>query len=238
MNPRVAQLIGIILVILAGTMAFLVYTTTSGMATDFGIKIASGVIAWGILGLPELAIGLWLVSRGMREGRVGDVSAKLVPLVQKKGRISVDAAARELGVAPQAVSEAAEKLAKRQMPLVYLDQRAWEIVSPRAVTLKESLLHLLLAQRRMTFDQISAVTEAKDEQIVDALKELSKEGKFRGVIDEDSRVVYTSEAVSQLPKAVTSCPFCGGKLAKPVLPGEEETCPYCGRVIVNRVGVK
>jgi len=226
------------LVILAGTMAFLVYTATVGMAIDLGIKIASGAIGWGILGLPELAIGLWLVSRGMREGRVGDVSAKLVPLVQKRGRISVDAAARELGVTPQAVSEAAEMLAKRQMPQVYLDQRAWEIVSPRAVTLKESLLHLLLAQRRMTFDQVSAVTEAKDEQIVDALKELSKEGKFRGVIDEDSRVVYTSEAVSQLPKAVTSCPFCGGKLAKPVLPGEEETCPYCGRVIVNRVGVK
>jgi len=226
------------LVILAGAMAFLVYTATVGMAIDLGIKIASGAIGWGILGLPELAIGLWLVSRGMREGRVGDVSAKLVPLVQKRGRISVDAAARELGVTPQAVSEAAEMLAKRQMPQVYLDQRAWEIVSPRAVTLKESLLHLLLAQRRMTFDQVSAVTEAKDEQIVDALKELSKEGKFRGVIDEDSRVVYTSEAVSQLPKAVTSCPFCGGKLAKPVLPGEEETCPYCGRVIVNRVGVK
>ena len=90
----------------------------------------------------------------------------------------------------------------------------------------------------MTFDQISAVTEATDEQIVDALKELSKEGKLRGVIDENSRVVYTSEAVSQLPKAVTSCPHCGGKLANPVLPGEEETCPYCGRVIVNRVGVK
>ncbi len=174
----------------------------------------------------------------MREGRVSDVSARLIPLVQKQGRISVDAAARELKADTQAVSEAAEKLARRQLPLVYLDQRSWEIVSPRAVTLKESLLHLLLAQRRMTFDQVSAVTEANDTQIIEALRELSKEGKFRGVVDENSRVVYTSEAVSQLPKAVTACPFCGGKLAKPVLPGEEETCPYCGRVIVNTVGVK
>lgn len=238
MNPRFVQLLGIILVILAGAMAYLVYSVTVDMPVELGMKLVSGIIAWGILGLPELAIGLWLVSRGSREGRIGDVSARLIPLVQKEGRISVDAAARDLKVGPQAISEAAEKLARRQIPMVYLDQRAWEIVSPRAVTLKESLLHLLLAQRRMTFDQISAVTEATDEQAIEALRELSKEGKFRGVIDENSRVVYTSEAVSQLPKAVTSCPFCGGKLAKPILPGEEEICPYCGRVIVHRVGVK
>lgn len=237
-NPRFVQLLGIILVILAAAMAYLVYTATVSVPGDLGTLLVSGMIAWGILGLPELAIGLWLVSRGMREGRVSDVSARLIPLVQKQGRISVDAAARELKADPQAVSEAAEKLARRQLPLVYLDQRSWEIVSPRAVTLKESLLHLLLAQRRMTFDQVSAVTEANDAQIIEALRELSKEGKFRGVIDENSRVVYTSEAVSQLPKAVTTCPFCGGKLAKPVLPGEEETCPYCGRVMVNTVGVK
>jgi len=219
-------------------MVYLVYTATADVSPELGVRLISGIVAWGILGLPELAIGLWLLSRGRRESRVSDVSAQLIPLVQKQGRISVDAAARELKLDPQAVSEAAEKLARRQIPLVYLDQRAWEIVSPRAVTLKESLLHLLLAQRRMTFDQISAVTEATDEQIVGALRELSKEGKFRGVIDENSRVALTSEAVSQLPKSVTSCPFCGGKLAKPVLPGEEETCPYCGRVIVNRAGVQ
>ena len=118
---------------------------------------------------------------------------------------------------------------------MYLDRRANEIVSPKAVSLKESLLHLLYAQRRMTFDQIQKVTESTDEQIVDALKELSKQGRFRGVIDENSRVVYTQEAVSQLPKAVTECPNCDGKLEAPVLPGEEEFCPYCGHVIVNRL---
>jgi DNA-binding Lrp family transcriptional regulator len=237
-NPRFVQILGIILVILAIAMVYLVYDATAGLSAELGVKIFSGLIAWGILGFPELAIGLWLISRGLRESRLSDVSAKLIPLVQKQGRISVDAAARGLKLDSRAVSEAADKLARRELPLVYLDQRASEIVSPSAVTLKESLLHLLLAQRRMTFDQISAVTEATDTQILEALRELSKEGKFRGVVDENSRVVYTSEAVSQLPKAVTSCPFCGGKLAKPVLPGEEETCPYCGRVIVNRIGAK
>ena len=202
---------------------------------DVMIAIMSGMIAWAIMALPELAIGLWLMAKGTREARIGDVSGDLIPLVQKEGRISVEDAARELGVEPQVVADAAEKLAKRRLPLVYLDQRAHEIVSPKAVSLKESLLHLLYAQRRMTFDQISKVTESTDEQIVDALKELSKQGKFRGVIDENSRVVFTQEAVSQLPKAVTVCPNCDGKLEAPVLPGEEETCPYCGHVIVNRV---
>ena len=84
-------------------------------------------------------------------------------------------------------------------------------------------------------DQIQRVTESTDEQIVDALKELSKKGKFRGVIDENSRVVYTQEAVSQLPKAVTICPNCDGKLEAPILPGEEESCPYCGHIITNRL---
>lgn len=236
MHPRLLQLVGFILVIVSFAMTYLVYqyTMTSGNP-DVMIAIMSGMIAWAIMALPELAIGLWLMAKGTREARIGDVSGDLIPLVQKEGRISVEDAARELGVEPQVVADAAEKLAKRRLPLVYLDQRAHEIVSPKAVSLKESLLHLLYAQRRMTFDQISKVTESTDEQIVDALKELSKQGKFRGVIDENSRVVFTQEAVSQLPKAVTVCPNCDGKLEAPVLPGEEETCPYCGHVIVNRV---
>jgi hypothetical protein len=217
-------------------MTFIVYQSTMMVeGQDFLTMIASGMVAWAIVALPELVLGLWLIVKGSREARIGDVSGDLIPLVQKEGRISVDDAARELGVEPQDVSDAAEELAKRRLPLVYLDRRAYEIVSPKAVSLKESLLHLLYAQRRMTFDQIHRVTESTDEQIVDTLKELSKQGKFRGVIDENSRIVYTQEAVSQLPKAVTVCPNCDGKLEAPVLPGEEETCPYCGHIITNKL---
>jgi DNA-binding Lrp family transcriptional regulator len=226
-HPRLLQLIGFILVIVSIAMTFIVYQSTMMVeGQDFLTMIASGMVAWAIVALPELVLGLWLIVKGSREARIGDVSGDLIPLVQKEGRISVDDAARELGVEPQDVSDAAEELAKRRLPLVYLDRRAYEIVSPKAVSLKESLLHLLYAQRRMTFDQIHRVTESTDEQIVDTLKELSKQGKFRGVIDENSRIVYTQEAVSQLPKAVTVCPNCDGKLEAPVLPGEEETCPY------------
>jgi DNA-binding Lrp family transcriptional regulator len=217
-------------------MSYIVYQSTMTTPNpDIIILVTSGLVAWAIVALPELVIGLWLIAKGTREARIGDVSGDLIPLVQKEGRISVDDAARELGVDPQVVADSAEKLAKRRLPLVYLDHRANEIVSPKAVSLKEGLLHLLYAQRRMTFDQIHKVTESTDEQIVDALKELSKQGRFRGVIDENSRVVFTQEAVSQLPDAVTVCPNCDGKLEAPVLPGEEEFCPYCGHVIVNRL---
>ena len=217
-------------------MTIIVYQSTMMVSgPDLFTMVASGMVAWAIVALPELVIGLWLIAKGTREARIGDVSGHLIPLVQKEGRISVDGAARELNVEPQVVADAAEKLATRRLPLVYLDRGAHEIVSPKAVSLKESLLHLLYAQRRMTFDQIQRVTESTDEQIVDALKELSKKGKFRGVIDENSRVVYTQEAVSQLPKAVTICPNCDGKLEAPILPGEEESCPYCGHIITNRL---
>ncbi|MFW9768203.1 MAG: hypothetical protein ACFFF9_03365 [Candidatus Thorarchaeota archaeon] len=235
MNPRLAQFLGIILVIVCGAMTLIVYQSTMTVGGEIMTLIASGMIAWSILALPELIAGLWLIAKGTREARIGDVSGDLISLVQKEGRISVDAAAKELDVDSETVADAAEKLATRRIPLVYLDRAAYEIVSPKAVSLKESLLHLLYAQRRMTFDQISKVTEASDEQIVDAMKELSKSGKFRGVIDENSRVIYTQEAVSQLPKAITECPNCDGKLDAPVLPGEEETCPYCGHKIVNRL---
>ncbi|MHA2303097.1 MAG: hypothetical protein ACXACD_19295 [Candidatus Thorarchaeota archaeon] len=236
MHPRILQLVGFILLIVSAAMSYIVYQSTIMTGEpDLFIMITSGMVAWAIVALPELVIGLWLIAKGTREARIGDVSGDLIPLVQKEGRISVDDAARELDVEPQVVADAAEKLAKRRLPLVYLDRRANEIVSPKAVSLKESLLHLLYAQRRMTFDQIQRVTESTDEQIVDALKELSKKGKFRGVIDENSRVVYTQEAVSQLPKAVTVCPNCDGKLDAPVLPGEEEICPYCGHIITNRL---
>lgn len=236
MHPRILQLVGFILVIVTAAMTFIVYQSTMmASGPDLITMIASGMIAWAIVALPELVIGLWLIAKGTREARIGDVSGDLIPLVQKEGRISVDDAARELGVEPQVVADAAEKLATRRLPLVYLDRGAHEIVSPKAVSLKESLLHLLYAQRRMTFNQIQRVTESTDEQIVDALKELSKKGRFRGVIDENSRVVYTQEAVSQLPKAVTVCPNCDGKLDAPILPGEEETCPYCGHIITNRL---
>jgi len=236
LHPRLLQLLGFILVIVSIAMTFIVYQSTMMIeGQEIIIMIASGMVAWAIVALPELVLGLWLIAKGTREARIGDVSGDLIPLVQKEGRISVDDAARKLGVEPQVVADAAEKLATRRLPLVYLDRGAYEIVSPKAVSLKESLLHLLYAQRRMTFDQIHSVTESTDEQIVDALKELSKQGKFRGVIDENSRVVYTQEAVSQLPKAVTVCPNCDGKLEAPILPGEEETCPYCGHIITNRL---
>ncbi len=236
MHPRLSQLLGLILCVVSVAMTYIVYQSTMMIeGQDFPTLFASGMVAWAIVALPELAIGLWLIAKGTREARIGDVSGDLIPLVQKEGRITVDDAARKLGVKPEVVSDAAEELAKRRLPLVYLDRRAHEIVSPKAVSLKESLLHLLYAQRRMTFDQISKVTESTDEQIVDALKELSKQGKFRGVIDENSRVVYTQEAVSQLPKAVTVCPNCDGKLDAPILPGEEEKCPYCGHIITNKL---
>ena len=235
MSGRLKQLIGVFLLIVGIAMSWIVYQSTLSVEGELSTLIMSGIIAWGLLAFPEIAVAIWLISSGGKEAKIGDIAGDLIPLVQREGRISVDDAARELGADPDTVSETAEKLATRRLPLVYLDRRANEIVNPRAVALKESLLHLLLAQRRMTFEQISKVTEATDEQIIDAMKELSREGRFRGVIDENSKVIYTKEAVEELTKAVTSCPNCGGKLESPVLPGEEETCPYCGHLIINRL---
>jgi len=219
-------------------MTYLVYLSVIAISGDPSELLVSGIVAWGILALPELAAGLWLIIRGTHGARTSQVSDRLVQIVQRDGRISVEAAARELGVEPKEISDAALGLAKRRIPLVLIDRGSSDIINPATLTLKESILHLLFAQRRMTFDQISAVTKATNTQIIDALKELSKEGKFRGVIDENSRVVYTSEALAHLPKSYTKCPECGGKLVNPVLPGEEEVCPYCGHLIVNRMGVK
>ena len=236
MHPRISQLLGIILVIASIAMTLIVYQSVMMLeSTDLVTLIASGMISWVLLAMPLLIAGLWLIAKGTREARIGDVSGMLIPLVQKEGRIGVAAAARELGRNPDEIADAAEKLSRRRLPLVYLDRKSSEIVSPSAVSLEESLLHLMYAQRRMTFDQISKVTNATDEQIIEAVSELSRHGKFRGTIDRNSRVLYTQEAVAQLPNAVTTCPNCDGKLEAPVLPGEEETCPYCGHSIVNRV---
>lgn len=236
MNPRLAQLLGIILIITSIAMTLIVCQSTLMLeSTDLVTLIASGMVAWAIMAMPLLIVGLWLVAKGTREARIGDVSGDLISLVQKEGRIGVAAAARELGRNPQVIADAAEKLSRRRLPLVYLDRRSSEIVSPSSVSLEESLLHLLYAQRRMTFDQISKVTNSTDKEIIEAVSELSKDGKFRGTIDKNSRVVYTKEAVEQLSKALTTCPNCDGKLEAPVLPGEEETCPYCGHAIVNRL---
>jgi DNA-binding Lrp family transcriptional regulator len=197
--------------------------------------IASGLIVWGIFALPELIIGLWLLVKGTREARISDVSGELIALVQREGRIGVAAAAKDLKTDQEDVVDAAEKLSRRKLPLVYLDRRSSEIVSPGSVSLEESLLHLLYAQRRMTFDQIAKVTNSTDAQIIEAVAKLTQRGRFRGIIDRNSRVVYTQEAVAQLSKAITSCPNCSGKLESPILPGEEEKCPYCGHVITNRL---
>ena len=235
-NPRLSQLLGLILLVTSIGMSIIVFQST--LMTEnpaIMILIASGLVTWTLLAMPLLVIGLWLVARGTREARIGDVSGDLIPLVQKEGRIGVAAAARELGRSPEVIADAAEKLSRRRLPLVYLDRRSSELVSPSAVSLEESLLHLLYAQRRMTFDQIGKVTNATDQEIIEAVSELSKSGKFRGTIDKNSRVIYTQEAVAQLPKAMTVCPNCDGKLDAPVLPGEEEVCPYCGHSIVNRV---
>ena len=237
-NPRLAQLLGLFLLLIAAAMTYLVYLGVMAIPEEPSLLLVSGIVAWGILALPELAVGLWLIIKGTHGARTSQVSDRLVQLVQREGRISVEAAARELGVESKGISDAALGLAKRRIPLVLIDRASSDIISPGTVTLKEGILHLLFAQRRMTFDQISSVTKATHTQIIDALKELSKEGKFRGVIDENSQAVYTSEALAHLPKSYTKCPECGGKLANPVFPGEEEVCPYCGHLIVNRMRIK
>jgi len=237
MSGRLQQLIGILLVLVSLAMSYVVYTSTLGVSDDIGLLLTSGLVAWAILALPELALGLWLISRGSRQAKLSDISSDLIPLVQEEGRMSVRAAARKLGTTEDVVSDAVERLARKRLPVVYLNRSTNEIVSPRSVELRESLLHLLFAQRRMTFKQLHEVTEASEEEIVETLRDLSREGKFRGVIDENSGVVYTQEAVEELPDAVTSCPNCGGKLEEPVLPGEEEKCPYCGHLITNRLGL-
>jgi DNA-binding Lrp family transcriptional regulator len=236
MNPRLSQLLGIILIVISGAMTLIVYQGTLDTPAESPlILIASGLVAWGIVALPELIIGLWLLAKGTREARISDVSGELIALVQREGRIGVAAAAKELKTDQEDVMDAAEKLSRRKLPLVYLDRHSSEIVSPGSVSLEESLLHLLYAQRRMTFDQIAKVTNSTDAQIIEAVAKLTQRGRFRGTIDRNSRVIYTQEAVAQLGKAMTTCPNCSGKLEAPVLPGEEETCPYCGHVIVNRV---
>ena len=183
MNPRLSQLLGIILVIISIPMTFIVYQSAVEVGpSDYITLISSFMVAWAILALPELIIGFWLIVRGTREAKVGDVSGDLIKLVQKEGRIGIAAAARELGTDQETIVDAAEKLSLRRLPLVYLDRRTSEIVSPSAVTLEESLLHLLHAQRRMTFDQIARVTNSTDDQIIEAVEKLSKKGRFRGTI--------------------------------------------------------
>jgi hypothetical protein len=235
MSARISQLFGFILVIVSFAMGYIVYQSAIQVGGDLGTLITSAIIAWCIVGLPEFVIGLWLMSRGSRGAKLDKVADELIPIVQKEGRVSVSVVAKKVDVSDAVVVDAAEKLSRRRIPLVYLDRGSYELVSPRSVELKESLLHLLFAQRRMTFDQIGQVTEASDEEIVEALRDLSTDGKFRGTIDEDSRVVFTKEAVEGLPKARTHCVNCGGKFPRPVLPGEEEVCPYCGHINVNRL---
>lgn len=234
-NGRLSQFVGVMLIFVSFAMSYIVVQATLEIGPLSLELIASGLITWGILALPELAIGLWLLIRGGHQAKLKDVSGALIKLVGREGRISVAAAAKELDVDQDVIVDAAEELSRKKLPLVYLDRRSSDVVSPRAVELKESILHLLFAQRRLTFKQISDVTESSEEEIIEALKELSRDGKFRGTIDENSKVVYTKEAVEALPKATTSCPNCGGKLKSPILPGEEEVCPYCGHMITNKL---
>ncbi|MFO7835329.1 MAG: hypothetical protein R6V83_01650 [Candidatus Thorarchaeota archaeon] len=237
MNPRLTQFIGVILVFLSAAMTVVVVNSTLAVEAEITTLIASGLITWGILAFPELVIGLWLIAKGSRSARVKNIQDRLSRLVRKEGRISVDVAADELDTDRVTVVDAAEAMAKRKLPLLYLDVSSNEIVDPRAVEIEESILHLLHARRRMSFAEIVEVTEADRGHVIQALKQLSKSGNFRGTVDMGSNVVYTQEAVAELPRALTFCTNCGGKLPEPVLPGEEEECLYCGHLNVNRLDV-
>jgi hypothetical protein len=143
-NPRISQLLGLILVVVCGAMTLIVYQSTITVSDgELVTIIASGMITWALFAMPELIIGLWLIAKGTSEARIGDVSGDLIPLVQKEGRIGIAAAARELGRDSQVIVDAAEKLSRRRLPLVYLDRSSSEIVSPSSVSLEESLLHLM-----------------------------------------------------------------------------------------------
>ncbi len=84
MNPRLSQLLGLILIVICGAMTLIVYQGTMMVeGDDLLVIIASGMVVWGIFALPELVIGLWLIAKGTREARIGDVSGELIPLDRK-----------------------------------------------------------------------------------------------------------------------------------------------------------
>lgn len=59
MNPRLAQFLGIIFIVVCGAMTILVYQSTMMIeGQDVLMLITSGMIAWAILALPEMVIVL------------------------------------------------------------------------------------------------------------------------------------------------------------------------------------
>ncbi len=59
MHPRILQLLGFILVLVAAAMSFIVYQSTMMVSEpDLFTMITSGMVAWAIIALPELVIGL------------------------------------------------------------------------------------------------------------------------------------------------------------------------------------
>ncbi|MHA1812971.1 MAG: hypothetical protein ACTSYX_05985, partial [Candidatus Thorarchaeota archaeon] len=90
MNTRLMQFLGLMFLIISIAMTLLVYQSTLQVGGGLSTMLAAGLVAWGILALPELAIGLWLLVKGTRAAKIGDISDDLIRLVQREGRIGVE----------------------------------------------------------------------------------------------------------------------------------------------------
>lgn len=65
-SPRLTQFVGIVLIVVSAAMSILVYQATVEAGESMNELLAPFLISWGILALPELVIGFWLIIHGAR----------------------------------------------------------------------------------------------------------------------------------------------------------------------------
>lgn len=63
-SPRLTQFVGIVLIVVSAAVSVLVYQATIEAGGSMNELLAPFLISWGMLALPELVIGFWLIIHG------------------------------------------------------------------------------------------------------------------------------------------------------------------------------
>jgi hypothetical protein len=173
---------------------------------------------FGLRALPELRAIL-------KESRVD----RALGVISAHGEIRFTDLAQEIAILVEDVDDLVEELLRSGRLVGTMDARRGYIITAAALAQKQqALLDAVQARGKVRLEMLMRLLDATHEQVRDWIYQLVQRGQFRGYINWQEGILYSSYAKHIGENS--QCPQCGGKLS----PAGASTirCEHCGTVIL------
>lgn len=159
---------------------------------------------------------------------------RIANLLEKYDRITPKELAEKANTTEEKVERSVSRILADSKIIVFFDQKTGEYVTEEGKAIAERVIGIIQSKRRITLYDLCQETRLMPEEVKRIVVAMKKRGLFQGTYDWKTGKILSKEGAEQLTKAITLCPYCGGELSEPPLPGEEIKCEYCGKLVTGK----